>query len=363
MLDLTNIISIEVNSPAVTQSGRSFSLGLIVSQNTVISTDDRLKEYTSTAAMIKDGFTTDSPEVLAAGLFFGQTPAPAAVLVGTQDSSETAVEALTACRAANGEWYIGIILGAAKADITALAAYVEGASPACVLFYTTADSDVLAGADGNVCKTLQEAAYRRSLGQYSTQANAVCGIAGYASGANDGVTSYDLMFKPEVGVTPEDISADQALNLDGENCNYLVTRSSDYTFFQAGVMADGTFFDEVLGIDVLTENIQDAVINVQMSSAKVPQTDAGISVITAAIGDACKTSVDSGFLAPGVWTGAPVASLSTGDHLPSGYTIMVGSVDDQSATDRAKRVTPPIYVCVKLAGSVHSVVIVVNVNR
>jgi hypothetical protein len=104
-------------------------------------------------------------------------------------------------------------------------------------------------------------------------------------------------------------------------------------------------------------------MNVQMSQSKIPQTDNGVTLIVAAIESACENAVNIGFLAPGTWTGAAVQTLNTGDTLTSGYKIMAGSIANQSATDITARNAPPIYVCIKLAGSIECVTIVVNVNE
>ena len=57
------------------------------------------------------------------------------------------------------------------------------------------------------------------------------------------------------------------------------------------------------------------------------------------------------------------SDLQQGDAIEEGYLIMSESVVDQSVADREARMCPPIYVALKLAGAMHSVVIQLNVNR
>jgi hypothetical protein len=361
MLSLNSIISVNVNLPASSVSTQNFSLGLIISANTAITTTDRVKVYASTDEMIADGFSSSSAEVIAAGLYFGQTPSPSQIAVGVKGSSETVAEALAACRAANSDWYACIFLDEAKADIEALAAYAESASPPMVLFYTTADAEVLAGTAGNVCLALKASAYRRSLGQYSTQANAVASIMGYACGASN--NAYDLAFKNEPGVTATPLTTAQASVLSNANCNYFATYDSSYSFFMKGVMADGSHFDEVIGIDILTAEIKANIMSVLTSATEVPLTDAGTSIITTAISSACNAALTRGFLAAGTWAGGTVLDLSTGDALTTGYSIQAGSVANLSSADKTARIAPPIYTCVILAGSGESFAITLNVDR
>ena len=55
--------------------------------------------------------------------------------------------------------------------------------------------------------------------------------------------------------------------------------------------------------------------------------------------------------------------LSTNDYLPDGYLALADSLETQSAADRAARKAPNIYLPIKLAGAIQSVVVSINVNR
>lgn len=363
MLSLGSIINIIVNFPSASTQTENFSLGMILSANTVISTADRVKVFSSTDAMIAAGFSADSEEVKAAQLYFGQTPAPSQLAVGVQAVPETAVAALTACRTANTNWYLCIPVGFAKADLLLMAAYIESAVPASIMFCTTSDADVLSGADGNLCKALKEASYKRTLAQYSTTTNAVAAISGYACGENTGDSAFDLCFQSEAGVAADAIDTSSAEILKGENCNFNATYQNTFTFFYNGVMADGTHFDEVLGIDMLRADITSGIMSLLMSSPKVSLTDDGVAQVTSVIATCCNTALKRGFIAAGTWTGLTVSKLSNGDSLPNGYSIQAGSVSDLSADDRAARKAPPIYVCIILANSLESFTITVNVNE
>jgi len=361
MLSLNSIINITVNFPSESVSTEDFSLGLIVSKNSVISTGDRVKVYANVDEVIAAGFASNSAEVSASRLYFNQSPSPSRIAIGTQGTIESAVEALTACRIANTSWYAVTFLGLEKADIELIAAYIESTSPASVLFYTTDDADVLAGTAGNVALALKTSKYRRSLGQYSTYADAVASIMGYACGAAS--VSYDLAFKSEPGVTVESLSGADVSILDGENCNHYALYNNAYSLFMPGVMADGSHFDEVVGVDILTSEIQKAVMSVIASSAKVPLTDAGTAQVTTAITGACDAAFKRGFIASGTWNGSNVLKLLTGASLTSGYSIQADTVGNLSTADKTDRKAPPIYVCIILAGSGESFTIAINVER
>ncbi len=363
MLDLSSIINIIVNLPAQSAKTENFSLAMFMSKNAIISTAERVKSYGSTDELIAAGFASDSVEVKAAGLYFGQTPTPSRLLIGVQGAEEEPAAALAACRAADTSWYLCVPLGATKADILAMAAFVETASPSCIMFCTTADADVKAGTEENLCLELQAAKYRRTLTQYSTYADAAASIAGYACAENDGSQAFDLALKTEPGVTVDNLESTDISVLENENCNYYARFENQYDLFMKGNMADGTPCDEVIGIDMLTANIRNNVMAVMTSLPKIPLTDDGIALITSTIATACDDAKQRGFIAPGIWNGATVMQLHKGDSLVNGYSIQAELVSSLSATERSDRKAPPIYVCIVLANSARSFVITVDVNR
>ena len=55
-------ISLDVNLPAVGIAPQTFNTGLIICGSSVISTTTRVQTYTSLAAMVTDGFATNSAE-------------------------------------------------------------------------------------------------------------------------------------------------------------------------------------------------------------------------------------------------------------------------------------------------------------
>lgn len=279
---------------------------------------------------------------------------------------DSVLSALQACRDVNFAWYACMSCQAVAADHKAVALWVESASPSTVYFYTTDDADTLLGTADNIFDYLKDRNYSRVLGQYSTDSDyAVAAIMGYAMGQNTGLanSAYTLKFKQEVGIATEDLSSTQISNIEGCNGNLYLSYANYYTIFEQGKMANGQFFDEIIGLDMLVNDIQLSVMDLLYGNPKVPQTESGVTQIVHAINSACESSVVRGFLAPGEWTGVNVLNLSTGDYLPKGYMVQSESLADQSDADRQARKSPSMYVAIKEAGAVHSVLIGVYVNR
>lgn len=377
-LSLNDIVNVVINVSPTATVRNAFNLGLIIGKSTIISAVTRVKLYSGLTEMIAGGWAGTEPEYVAAQLYFAQLPAPRGVLIGRWDGtgSETALQAITACRITNNDWYAATFVSPiVKADIITIAAYIEAVTPVSTFFYTTSDSDVPLGTAGNVLLTLQTSGYRRSLGQYSLNAlSAVVGsaasfpvvaIMGYAMGAMTGLakSAYTLMFKPEVGITPDVLTLAKVTAIKGANGNVYISRGSTYNLFETGVMANGTFFDEVINLDVLANDIQTGIMTLFQSVTKIPQTEDGVTSIVSAITTPCEAGVNKGVLSPGIWAAAPILNVNTNDYLSKGYLIVADSIANQSSVDRDARKSPPTYVLVKMAGAVQSVVINVLVNR
>jgi hypothetical protein len=145
--------------------------------------------------------------------------------------------------------------------------------------------------------------------------------------------------------------------------NVYVNRGATYDWFEDGTMADGTWFDEMINLDMLANYIQLSVCDLLNKTPKVPQTEAGVlQIINSFIPD-LELAVRTGFAAPGIWTAPGFLTLAQGDAIEKGYLVLSEAINDQSPADREARMAPPIYVALKLAGAIHYVVIQINVNR
>lgn len=199
----------------------------------------------------------------------------------------------------------------------------------------------------------------------TTYVEAAAAIMGYAMGANTQTSNsaYTLFAKLEIGITAETLKGTELTKIKSYNGNAYVNRGSVYNLFENGVMHDGTFFDEVLNIDMLTNALQVAVLNTFIDQSKVPQSDDGMQTLETALTTPLENAVKIGFIAPGIWNSASVLSVKTGDILTTGYKILADSVSSQSQADREARKAPPVYVLIKTAGAFHNLKIGLYENR
>lgn len=365
-LKVDDIVNIVVSTAAAATPRDGFNVGLIVGKSDVITTADRCKIYSGVDGMLDDGFAEDSPEYKAALLYFAQIPTPSKVVIGVCGDGETYVQAITACRAANNMWY-AVYIAKGETAITAaehqaVATYINGLRSVYFFDDKSAD-DINGGKSTDVFSVLKALALRRAFGLYSTTDFAGAAAMGFAMGANDGTanSAYTMAYKSLSGVAPDDLSETAVAALQGKNANYYVVRGGTYNVLEKGNCMDGTWFDEVIGIDQLANDMQlgcmDALAN---TKTKVPYTDAGALTFVLACNEACENAVRRGFLAPGIWTGANVLDLETNDTLEAGYLCQAEAVADQPTSSKSLRICPPIYVCAIIAGAIHSVTIKVD---
>lgn len=457
-LPMTPIVDVVVTVSPVSPAQPTFNQGLIIGSSGVIPSigaNSRIRQYTSLAEMLLDGFITTDPEYIAASLYFSQHPAAVFLWVGCQDPSgigaanfhtgnagtgyavgdqvtvtqggasggvlqvtsiggggavtglslvtsgtgysvanglattttgagtglevditaigEPALQAVIACRAANFEWYGFMVTVTSDADELALAAWVQTATPSAQYFFNTSDANVLNNVTNNIMAQMKALEYSRVFGMYSTtqsgvfpnNAYASAAALGVAMGLNTGLANsyFIMMFKTLVGITPEPLTANQVNVLNGLNCNVYVNYGNSFSFAQRGTAPNGQFFDEVLNVDMLSSGIQFNVMDLLTASPAVPQTDPGETQLIHAVNQACEASRIIGFIATGVWTGAPILNLNTGASVPGGYLTQAAPYATQSAADRAARKAMPIYVALIEAGAVQSLVVGVLVQR
>ena len=371
---LDSIVDIQVLISPLAAARSTFNQALIIGESTVIPLSERLRLYESATEVLDDFALTDE-EYIAASIYFSQSPAPDKLWIGRRDSGETFVQALQACREASSEWYIAICLGAAYADHIACAAYIETATPSSVYAYTTSDADCLTGTASppDIFTYLKSLDYSRSIGQYATTQGgiypnniyAIVAIMGYACGQNSGLanSAFTLKFKQETGIAIEPLSSSNINVIEGNNGNLYLEYANYYTIFEQGRMANGTFFDERINLDMFVNNLQLTIMDLLYQNPKIPQTDAGVTQLIHACNEACDEAVRIGFLGPGTWTGPNVLNLKTDDPLPTGYLVQAEALSTQTQADREARKSVPLYIAIKESGAVHSVLVGVYVNR
>lgn len=289
--------------------------------------------------------------------------------------AESAVAAVTIFDTAVATQWYGLMFAAGAlnvdivdADHLAVAAYIEGAGTPHIYGLTTSAAAALVSPDTtSIGAQLKALSYNRSFYQYSsTGPFAVASMFGrmFTVNFNANNSTITLMYKVEPGVVAETLTQSQAAALNATRYNYFVNFNNATAIIVNGMVASGQFIDTIWGVDWLANRIQTDVYNLlYTSTTKIPQTDGGNQQIATTIAASCNAAVNNGLLAPGVWNSGGFGQLTQGAFLSKGYYIYAPPISSQAQADRTARKSVPFQIAAKLAGAVHTVVTLLNVNN
>lgn len=253
-------------------------------------------------------------------------------------------------------------------DHLAIASFVEGVKPRHLYGVSTAAA---AAADPtsttDIGYLLKAALYEQSFVQYNSAGlYAAASLFGRALTINFAANNsmITLMYKQEPGITPELLTTTQADALKAKNVNVFAAYNNDTAIVQYGTVASGLYIDEVYGVAWQKFRIETDLYNALYTNpTKIPQTDAGMAQLATVIEGSLSAGVNNGLIGPGTWTAGGFGQLATGDFLSSGFYVYAPRIATQSPSDRAARKSVVFQVAAKLAGAVHTVEVVMNINR
>lgn len=285
-------------------------------------------------------------------------------------ATETPAEAVAAFANQSGVWY-GLSFAASvmptNDQLVAVGEFIEGASITRIFGVTETDTRVLdASYTNDLASRFKTLNYKRTCVQYSPNKYAVCSLMGRAFSVNFAAnrSTITLMYKQEPGVLAELLSETQAQALKAKRCNVFVRYQNNTAIIQYGVMSGQAYFDEIHGLDWFVDAIQTAEYNLlYQSKTKIPQTDAGQNQLVTVAANVCQEAINNGLIAPGLWNADGFGQIDRGDFLTEGFYIYTPPMASQDQYIREQRIAPPIQIALKLAGAIHEINCIVDVNR
>lgn len=284
--------------------------------------------------------------------------------------AESPLEAVVKLAEQSSLWYGLTFAASTMPDTTELvnvAGFIESTPVSRILGVTETNTLVLdAQYTADLASVMKALEYKRTTVQYSDNPYAVSSLMGRAFSVNFNAnkSTITLMYKQEPGVVAQTITETQANTLKEKRCNVFVNYINDTAIIQYGVMSGPAYFDEIHGLDWFTDSLQNAEYNLLYTSkTKVPQTDAGQNQLVNTASSVCNEAVNNGLIAPGQWNAAGFGQLETGDYLQTGYYIFTPPVASQPQAIREQRIAPPLQIALKLAGAIHEIDCIVDVNR
>lgn len=272
--------------------------------------------------------------------------------------AETITASLNEIQNTSTDWYglmftkevRDLVVINAEDAVVAAAAWCEARVK--VFVNTTNDFDTLdAVTTTDIASLLQTAGYRRTMTTYSSHADQYpsASIVGRAFTVNFSQpnSTITLKFKQMPGITVENLTQNQKAVLDGKSANALIEVGASDMFAES-FMADGTFFDEVHGVDWLTNAIETNVFGYLLTrTTKVPYTDKGVASIEQQTINALDEAVRNGLIASG--------ETVDGLFLATGYSTTTIPVADVNQSDKEARFYGGLSFVALGAGAIHGV--------
>lgn len=296
------------------------------------------------AAQVTGAAETDYVTVTgdAAGSWFSLAVGSVALIKSEMTHAEpspTLATDLDAIQLENGTWYSLVSLYNSDAYVKAVAAWVESTDAPKIYGVDLSNSETatLAAGGSDTAQDLETLAYTRTFMAYhpSPADMLAAGWMGKVLPLSPGSETWK--FKTPAGVNPVTTTSTHRTNLRAKSVNTLQTVAGRNITWE-GVMADGGFIDTVRGLDWLEDDMTKAVFGVLANAAKVPMTNAGISLIEKEIYASLKRAFRAGII-------------------DSDYTVTVPKVLDITVTNRGLRILPDVKFSCRLQGAIHRVIV------
>ena len=365
MLTLDPIVSVNVNVSESTASSSVFDVGLILGSSAVITASDRVKSVSSLSELLDLGFDEDDAEYVAASYYFGVSPAPVSLLVGRINTTETPVQALSAVLDKTRAFYGIYVCGLTVENLTVMISALEALNRYC-LFAGVCGTVASVTDPDEMLAAAKATGTHRSLITYLSNGEKASAVMGLAMGLTraHAADSFALCYKPVASLTPTPVTQAEVNSIKALYGNVYVTRGYTRTLFENGSVASGMRYDEVLYLDQIAAELQEACLAVITDrSVRLPQNDTATTVFFNAISGVLNGYTRRGILGTANWHGTPVGGIQTGDAIENGFALWADSYDEQSEADRAAHKAVPIHIILCLTGSVESIVLTVNVQE
>jgi len=335
MSELDRIINIQIDRQTTAVSQKGFGTMLLVADEAdkPVGQTSRVRVYD--ADSFKDDFAVTDATYIALLAYFSQVLLPEQAIVGYVEGAETVGDALTAISEENDDWYALALTSRVEADQEAAAAYIQSEAKICGL--GSAEANILSATTPNIANTLFDNSYSRSYSFYNAEAATKypeCAWFGRVLPALPG--SITWKFKTLSGIIPDALSGTARTNIRNVKGNYY-NRIGGVSIAEEGWMGDGSFIDEIRGVDFIKARMQEAIYARLVNLPKVPYTNAGADIIVNEMEAVLKLSESQGILVPGL------------------SVVTKPNVRDLPFNDKATRNLPNLTFRAILQGAVHRI--------
>lgn len=330
-----------------------------VSNNTVVFTSEKLGS--SGSVVLTSG--ASGTDITAEGyldISKGTTTA------GVDATGETLAEAIT--RTHNRIAYAGVMCAKYMTDDEVIAANsVVMANDLIFVNVWYSKDDILGvcndvrSAGQNRCRCL---VYTKGFEDAKLMMAAAVG-RGFCENFEGSNVSQTLNLKTLANVLPDDgISQTDYVNAETAGVDLYISYEGDPAYVSNGA---NDYFDAVYEKLALKFYAQVGMYNaLKTTGTKIPQTEAGVSVLKNALGNVFRQFVRNGVLAPGKWNSAQTFGdpETFRDNIANqGWYVYSMPIAQQSQSEREARIAPYIQGACKMAGAIHSADVLIVVEE
>jgi hypothetical protein len=320
-------VTVNITRQTATSAQRGFGTALLLGTSKVLA----YKEYTDAASIATDYGAGSKEAKIATALFSGTPKVDKVVSLGIVYNGQTGnpadmTAALNTLVLSHNDWYYLVTPEQGDDEIAALGAWAT-ANDKLYFVETTNQTLVHTGMNTVVLVTDKAAT--------EFQAAAWVGV-----GAPLEVGSFTWTFKTLSGMTPAAYDDSVVNAIHDRNFNTYI-KQSGVNITSNSKTAGGEWVDIIQSIHALESEIADSVFQLQVSTPKIPFTDAGIALVASKITDVLQKYFNVGMIADE--DGKPL------------YTVTVPSRSSIPAEDRAARNLPGIPFTAVLAGAIETV--------
>lgn len=351
MAAIDQVINVQITAATAAVATDSFAIPLIFGP-TKSADAAAVETYTDPQGLLDDGYKTTDAEYVYAVAMFSQTVRPSSFKVAKRSAAGSVADDIAAVVAADSSWYGMVAPMLADADIVAAATAIESLPKIAVFASSTAA--IGTDATDDVLSQLEAKNFSRSaliFSPGSADKGIDAGIVGGQLPKQPGSTSW--AYKPIDGVAVDTLSASQLSKVVGsplsgsfgKNGN-VYEQIAGVNVFLPGRMANGSWIDMVVGTDSLVSVIKSNILQSVVASEKIPYTEAGCSIVEAAIRAAIATHQSYGFL----------------DIDPRTVSVTHTPVFMVSATQRLNRIAPDFKFEVRATGAMQTFTLRGSIN-
>jgi hypothetical protein len=165
---------------------------------------------------------------------------------------------------------------------------------------------------------------------------------------------------PDVGITPAVLATCATLGVG------VYASIQGVAKFVANGGPNFIFFDNVYNLNWFSNALQIAYFDTLAQTAtKIPQTEAGMTMIKNSLIAVCQQAVINGYLAPGTWNSTDTFGNQDSflrNIAQLGYYVYTAPIGTQSEATRMSRVAPTVQLAAKLAGAINRGAVIGFIN-